>query len=106
MSHTPQRIKLSRQISEQMAADTVRYPPPDGFVDSDDSHPDDDADTVRWALRGHWLVDHLSERTLPDGRCVLELVEEDIFAMPDATLDEYVDAVDAAMQRDSSWGAL
>lgn len=93
------------RLAEQMDADTLRHPSPDGFVDSDEPNPDD-ADTIKWALRGHWLVDKLTERTLPDGRCVLELVEEEIYAMPDATLDEYVQAVDAAMQRDSEWGQL
>jgi hypothetical protein len=102
MSHTPQRIKLSRQISEQMRADTLRYPSPDGFVDSDD----DDQDTARWALRGHWLMDQLTDRLLPDGRAVLELVSAPIWVIPDGTEADYIEAVDAAMQRDSSWGAL
>jgi hypothetical protein len=37
---------------------------------------------------------------------VLELSEEPIWCIPDGTLAEYIEAVDAAMQRDSEWGAL
>ena len=93
------------RLAAQMAADTLRYgAAPDGFVDSDE--PDDDQDTVKWALRGHWLMDQLTDRTLPDGRAVLELVSVPIWVIPDGTESDYIEAVDAAMQRDSQWGQL
>jgi len=100
----PDNIAALR-LAEQMDADTLRFPSPDGFVDSDEPNPDDQ-DTVLWALRGHWLVDKLTERTLPDGRCVLELVSVPIWVIRDGTESDYIEAVDAAMQRDSEWGRL
>ena len=55
-----------------------------------------------WAARGRWLVDKLTERTTPDGRCVLELVDVPIWARPDGTLYDYLVAVDLAMALDKS----
>lgn len=102
---TDPNTRIARTLKRAQDAYDDRLPP-DYWAEDDDSEEKDDADTVKWALRGHWLVDKLTERTLPDGRVVLELSEEDIFVTPDATLDEYVEAVDAAMQRDSEWGRL
>lgn len=56
-----------------------------------------------WAKRGRWLVDKLRERTTPDGRTVLELVDEPIWARADGILADYCSAVDAAMERDESY---
>jgi hypothetical protein len=55
-----------------------------------------------WARRGQWLAEHLSERSTPDGRTVLELVEEPIWVRADATWDEYITAIDLAIERDES----
>lgn len=57
------------------------------------------------AARGSWLIDKLTERQTPDGRCVLEISEEPIWCEPDGTLDDYVAAVDLAMERDESRAA-
>lgn len=57
-------------------------------------------DTETWAARGRWLVEKLSERTTPDGRTVLEISEEPIWAKADGTLADYIAAVDAAMDAD------
>ena len=57
-------------------------------------------DTEAWAARGRWLVEKLSERTTPDGRTVLEISEEPIWAKADGTLADYIAAVDAAMLAD------
>ncbi len=57
------------------------------------------------AARGSWLVEKLSERLTPDGRCVLELCDEPIWIEPDGTLDDYCAAVDLAMERDESRAA-
>jgi hypothetical protein len=54
------------------------------------------------AARGRWLIEKLSERLLPDGRCVLEISEEPIWIAPDGTLRDYIKAVDLAMERDAS----
>lgn len=59
-------------------------------------------ETEKWAERGRWLVDLLSERTTPDGRTVLEIVDEPIWIQADGTLADYIAAVDAAMDRDES----
>ena len=53
-----------------------------------------------WAARGRWLTEKLSERTTPDGRTVLELVDEPIWARADGTFADYCTAVDAAMEAD------
>jgi hypothetical protein len=58
-----------------------------------------------WAERGKWLVDKLTERMTPDGRCVLELSDEPIWIKPDGTLDDYIAAVDQAIERDESRAA-
>lgn len=55
---------------------------------------------ARWAARGRWLADKLSERSTPDGRTVLELVDEPIWARADGTFADYCAAVDAAMEAD------
>jgi len=55
-------------------------------------------ETEKWAERGRWLVDMLSERTTPDGRTVLEIVDEPIWIQADGTLADYIAAVDAAME--------
>ena len=55
-----------------------------------------------WAARGKWLVDKLTERMTPDGRCVAELCHEPIWIKPDGTLQDYIVAVDLAMSRDES----
>lgn len=55
-----------------------------------------------WAARGMWLVDKLTERTTPDGRTVLEIVDEPIWIKADGTLADYIAAVDLAMERDES----
>ena len=57
-------------------------------------------DTEAWAARGRWLVEKLSERSTPDGRTVLEISEEPIWAKADGTLADYIAAVDAAMEAD------
>ena len=57
-------------------------------------------DTETWAARGRWLVEKLSERTTPDGRTVLEISEEPIWAKADGTLADYIAAVDSAMEAD------
>lgn len=54
------------------------------------------------AARGKWLIDHLTECTVPDGRTVLELVETPIWVKPNGTLDDYIAAVDQAMDADES----
>lgn len=59
-------------------------------------------DLERWAERGRWLVDKLSERSTPDGRTVLEIAEEPIWVRADGTLADYIAAVDLAMERDES----
>ncbi|HOU23510.1 MAG TPA: hypothetical protein PLN42_04585 [Anaerolineae bacterium] len=56
-----------------------------------------------WAERGRWLAEKLSERRTPDGRTVLELVEEPIWAKEDGTFADYCAAVDAAMAADEEW---
>lgn len=56
----------------------------------------------KWAERGRWLVDKLSERWTPNGY-VLELTEEDIYIQPEGTLADYIAAVDQAMERDESY---
>ena len=53
-----------------------------------------------WADRGRWLLEKMSERTTPDGRTVLEISEEPIWAKADGTFADYCSAVDAAMERD------
>jgi len=58
-----------------------------------------------WAERGRWLAEKLSERTTPDGRTVLELVEEPIWAKEDGTFADYCAAIDAAMAADEDWWA-
>ena len=58
-----------------------------------------------WAERGRWLVEKLTERYTPDGRCVLEISEEPIWCKPDGTLQDYIAAVDLAMERDESRAA-
>lgn len=59
-----------------------------------------------WAERGKWLVDKLTERTTPDGRCVLEISEEPIWCRADGALADYIAAVDLAMERDESRAAV
>lgn len=59
-------------------------------------------DDRNWAARGRWLVEKLTERCIPDGRCVLEISEEPIWCKPDGTLADYIAAVDLAMERDES----
>ena len=58
-----------------------------------------------WAERGRWLVEKLTERYTPDGRCVLEISEEPIWCKADGTLQDYVAAVDLAIERDESRAA-
>lgn len=62
-------------------------------------------DLALWAARGRWLTEKLSERTTPDGRTVLELVDEPIWAQADGTFADYCAAVDAAMEADDGWAA-
>jgi hypothetical protein len=59
-------------------------------------------DIERWAARGRWLTEKLSERQTPDGRTVLEIADEPIWCRPDGTLADYVEAVDAAMDADEN----
>ena len=56
-------------------------------------------------LRGRWLTEKLCERTTPDGRTVLEIVDEPIWAKADGTFADYCAAVDAAMAADEDWWA-
>jgi hypothetical protein len=56
-----------------------------------------------WAARGRWLTEKLSERSTPDGRTVLELVDEPILARADGTFADYCAAVDAAMEADDGY---
>ena len=58
-----------------------------------------------WSERGRWLVEKLTERYTPDGRCVLEISEEPIWCKADGTLQDYIAAVDLAMERDESRAA-
>ena len=53
-----------------------------------------------WAARGRWLTEKLCERSTPDGRTVLELVDEPIWVRADGTFADYCAAVDAAMEAD------
>ena len=53
-----------------------------------------------WAKRGRWLLEKMSERTTPDGRTVLEISEEPIWAKADGTFHDYCAAVDDAMDED------
>ena len=55
------------------------------------------------AARGRWLTEKLCERSTPDGRTVLELVDEPIWARADGTFADYCAAVDAAMEADDGW---
>jgi hypothetical protein len=55
------------------------------------------------AVRGRWLIEKLSERTTPDGRTVLELVDEPIWIRADGTLRDYIAAVDRAIAADDSF---
>ena len=63
-------------------------------------------DLHAWAERGKWLVERMTERYTPDGRCVLEIADEPIWTKPDGTLQDYIAAVDLAMERDESRGAV
>jgi hypothetical protein len=58
-----------------------------------------------WARRGRWLLEHMTERTTPDGRTVLEISEEPIWVNADTTFEEWIAAVDLAMDRDESESA-
>ena len=58
------------------------------------------------AERGRWLIERLTERTTPDGRCVLEISEEPIWCRADGALADYIAAVDLAMERDESRAAV
>jgi hypothetical protein len=53
-----------------------------------------------WAKRGRWLLEKMSERTTPDGRTVLAISEEPIWAKADGTFFDYCAAVDDAMDAD------
>lgn len=68
-----------------------------------DLRGDEAKEQALWAERGRWLAEKLSERTTPDGRTVLELVEEPIWARSDGTFADYCAAIDAAMQADEDW---
>ena len=70
-----------------------------------DLRGDEAKEQALWAERGRWLAEKLSERSTPDGRTVLELVEEPIWARADGTFAEYCAAVDAAMAADEDWWA-
>ena len=68
-----------------------------------DLRGDEAKEQALWAERGRWLAEKLSERTTPDGRTVLELVEEPIWAKDDGTFADYCESIDAAMAADSDW---
>lgn len=70
-----------------------------------DLRGDEAKEQALWAERGRWLAEKLSERTTPDGRTVLELVEEPIWARTDGTFADYCAAIDAAMAADEDWWA-
>ena len=70
-----------------------------------DLRGDEAKEQALWAERGRWLAEKLSERTTPDGRTVLELVEEPIWARADGTFADYCAAIDAAMAADEDWWA-
>ena len=54
-----------------------------------------------WAMRGRWLLEKMSERTVADGRTVLEITEAPIWAKADGMFYDYCAAVDDAMHADS-----
>lgn len=60
-------------------------------------------DLEKWAARGRWLVNKMTERTTPDGRTVLEISEVPIWAKQDGTFDQYVQAVDSAMEAEGEF---
>ena len=66
-----------------------------------DLRSDDARERDLWAARGRWLTEKLCERSTPDGRTVLELVDEPIWARADGTFADYCAAVDAAMEADN-----
>ena len=70
-----------------------------------DLRGDEAKEQALWAERGRWLAEKLSERTTPDARTVLELVEEPIWARADGTFADYCAAIDAAMAADEDWWA-
>ena len=55
-----------------------------------------------WAMRGKFLFSLLTERTTPDGRTVLEINENSfgpaIWIKPDATVREWIDALDECIR--------
>jgi len=55
-----------------------------------------------WAARGRWLFGQMTERSTPDGRCLLELVDVPIWAHENGTEEQHVAAIDAEMERDES----
>ena len=55
-----------------------------------------------WAAHGKWLTEKLSEHSIGDGRCILQLVDEPIWIRADQPFSEYIAAVDLAMERDES----
>ncbi len=65
-----------------------------------DLRSDDGRERDLWAARGRWLTEKLCERSTPDGRTVLELVDEPIWVRADGTFADYCTAVDAAMGAD------
>ena len=70
-----------------------------------DLRGDEAKEQALWAERGRWLAEKLSERTTPDARTVLELVEEPIWARADGTFADYCASIDAAMAADEDWWA-